>query len=546
MLWKRRSGILALVLLTLVLAVNLVVRIRLLDAPLERDEGEHAYMAQTMLRGYAPWQLAYNMKLPGTDAAYAAFMAVLGESAVAIRLGLLLINTATVLLMLLLGRRLFGLPGGAAAGAAYCVLSFSQSVFGTMAHAPHFVVFFAVMATLVLLHPSPGVWRVFASGLLYGLAFLMKQPGIWFGVFGALYVAWLCRRGGKPLARALARLAVFGAGVLLPYALLCLALWRAGVFARFWFWTVTLARAYAGQLPVADRITYFARGFPGIVGPNLFLWLLAGCGVLAASRNPPFRRAGRCTAALLAFSFLGVCTGNVFYPHYFILMLPAVALACGGLVASGFQPLGPRREELRSRESASPPSAGPSRWLNALPLGCIALACLCSVYAQRDYLFRMSPDEFSRATYGLNPFPEAVEVGSYIRTHSEPGARIAVLGSEAEIYFYAHRQAATGYLFTYGLMERHQYAAPSQDDMIREIEAARPAYIVFVGVPTSWLVQPGSTQTVFQWASGYVRQYEVVGIIDILSGRPAIYKWGFEAAAYRPVSPARMVVYRRK
>lgn len=38
-------------------------------APLERDEGEYAYAGQLMLQGIPPYQLAYNMKLPGTYAA---------------------------------------------------------------------------------------------------------------------------------------------------------------------------------------------------------------------------------------------------------------------------------------------------------------------------------------------------------------------------------------------------------------------------------------------------------------------------------------------
>jgi hypothetical protein len=47
------------------------VRFRLRKIPLERDEGEYAYAGQLMLQGVPPYKLAYNMKLPGTYAAYA-------------------------------------------------------------------------------------------------------------------------------------------------------------------------------------------------------------------------------------------------------------------------------------------------------------------------------------------------------------------------------------------------------------------------------------------------------------------------------------------
>lgn len=47
-------------------AISLIVRSRMLNAPLERDEGEDGYIAQLLLAGHAPWQLAYNQKLPGS------------------------------------------------------------------------------------------------------------------------------------------------------------------------------------------------------------------------------------------------------------------------------------------------------------------------------------------------------------------------------------------------------------------------------------------------------------------------------------------------
>jgi hypothetical protein len=50
----------------------------------------------------------------------------------------------------------------------------------------------------------------------------------------------------------------------------------------------------------------------------------------------------------------------------------------------------------------------------------------------------------SRAIYGGNPFIEAGEVGDYLRTHTQPNERIAVIGSEPEIYFYAQRQVSDG------------------------------------------------------------------------------------------------------
>jgi len=128
------------VLAATVLGLTIAIRIRLLGIPLERDEGEYAYAGQLMLQGIAPYKLAYNMKFPGTYAAYAVIMSIFGQTITGIHLGLLFANAAAVALVFLLGRRLLNLTAGIAAAATYAVLTVSPSVLGFAAHATHFMV----------------------------------------------------------------------------------------------------------------------------------------------------------------------------------------------------------------------------------------------------------------------------------------------------------------------------------------------------------------------------------------------------------------------
>src|SRR5438034_6726644 len=110
------------VLAVIVFGLVLTIRIRLLGIPLERDEGEYAYAGQLMLQGIPPYKLAYNMKLPGTYAAYAAIMSIFGQTILGIHLGLLVVNVATIVLVFLLGRRLVNSVVGLTAGMSYAVL----------------------------------------------------------------------------------------------------------------------------------------------------------------------------------------------------------------------------------------------------------------------------------------------------------------------------------------------------------------------------------------------------------------------------------------
>jgi hypothetical protein len=122
----------------------------------------------------------------------------------------------------------------------------------------------------------------------------------------------------------------------------------------------------------------------------------------------------------------------------------------------------------------------------------------------------------SRIIYPESPFPESVRVAQYIREHSAPTDTIAVLGSEPQIYFYSRRHSATGYLYTYALMEPQKYAHQMQREMIREIEFARPKYLIFVGMADSWLKRSESEGLIFTWAHDYIPQnYLVTGLVDL-------------------------------
>ncbi|HEY6303045.1 MAG TPA: glycosyltransferase family 39 protein [Terriglobales bacterium] len=178
-----------------------------------------------------------------------------GQTARGIHLGLLLINAISVILLYVVAARLFGAVAGTLAGASYALLSTQQYVYGFAAHGTHFVVLIA-LAGLVLLERAEetrSTASFFWSGLAFGVAFLMKQPGIFLGVFAFFYLAVQCWPKNKREWTAWANnIGAFLLGGALTFALACALLYRVGVFHNFWFWTFSYASQYATivSLPV--------------------------------------------------------------------------------------------------------------------------------------------------------------------------------------------------------------------------------------------------------------------------------------------------------
>lgn len=228
------------------------------------------------------------------------------------------------------------------------------------------------------------------------------------------------------------------------------------------------------------------------------------------------------------FSFLAVCPGLYFREHYFVFILPAVALLIG-IGISSFKKL-----ILRLRTK-----------FQFIPTLLFLVAFFIGVVHYGTFFFKLTPFQVCRALYGDNPFPESIAIAEYIKTHSKEGVTIAVLGSEPQIYFYSKRHSATGHIYVYGLMEDQKYALRMQKEMAEEIEKMEPKYLIFVNIPASWVVDVRSEKYIFNWFEEYSKtKFTLVGVVDILSNDRTEYRWDDEALDYFPRSPYFLCIYR--
>jgi hypothetical protein len=522
-------------LLLLVLILNFAIRWRLREMPLERDEGEYAYAGQLLLQGIPPYQLAWNMKFPGVYFGYAGLMAAFGQTPTGIHAGVILVTSLSIVLVFLIGRKWMGDAGGLMAAAFFTLLSSLPAAYGMAGHATHFVVLFACAGAWCLLVADETQSRkwTFLSGTAFGVAILMKQPAVTFFASGGLWLLWQ----NLSAKRDLPRMGIFVAGTALPLALMAVALAGSGVWQRFDFWTIEYARQYVSILPARAVPIQFVKGFSPLIESGVWVWLMGATALALIFFRSPQRGAAIGGAALFLAGLAAVFPGYYFRGHYFLMAMPGLALLNAALLLA-------LAEKLKHFPQV--------RILTVLPTFLFVAVMGDMVVRNAAIWFHLAPNDASRKLYGYNPFPESAEIARYLAGHTTPAETIAVLGSEPQIFFLAHRRSASGYIYVYPLTEPQPLARTMADEFTQEIENARPKYVVYVNELSSWrsTVIPGETSQILdhlnQWWNGYSENYQLAGSVDIHEDRPSEFFWDDQLSSRTNTQPADISIFCRK
>ena len=294
-----------------------------LDAPnLSFDEAQYWAWAQTI-------QLGYYSKPPMVAWAIAATTALFGEGEGAVKLGSAIAHTGTAILLLCLGRALYGRGIGAWSAAGWITMP-AVSLSALMITTDPFLLFFWAAALLALVEApragmAPNRWWV-ALGVAFGLGLLSKYAMAFFLASLVLWMAW--DREARRLLKA-------------P------GLWLAGglglaIYAPNFIWNATngfVSYAHTkdnanlkGGLFNPDKLAEFVGGQFGVFGPVLMVALVAG--VVAAFRKDADKRLrflAAFTLPVLAVmtveSFLSRANANWTAPAFVAGMVLATAWA---------------------------------------------------------------------------------------------------------------------------------------------------------------------------------------------------------------------------
>jgi hypothetical protein len=472
------AGFCCAAILALAAVAFVVLRAPFVSVPLERDEGEYAYIAQRLLAGDVPYRDAFDQKPPGVFLAYAGAFAVLGESVESVHLFMYAWTAATAVALFGCVRLLAGALAAAFAVLVFAVASADPRLTANAANTEIFMLLPMVASlycALRALEADSGVWWWVLCGALAVAACWFKQVA----AANALYVAALPAADGllrRPRA-APAQVARATAGVALGAALLAapglLGFAVAGAWDPFVDSVILHNLRYSQGNTLAEGARLL-RHWLAWQAPALgVFWALAAVGLVVPKLAG--RRAWALLTGFCVTSAAGVCVGLHFRPHYFIQALPALAALCGVV-------LGAAGTWILARHRTAVAALG----LSALA----ALAIAPPILANASIRGAGTPAAISRAIYGINPFPESLEIGKYIRRTSGPEDRVYVIGSEPQILFYARRPSATRYIFFYPLTGDYPDVLERQRAAVAEVEAARPLYVVWCNFETSLFEAP--------------------------------------------------------
>lgn len=533
---ERRNELdwLSVALLAMSLAMVIVVRLRYLDVPLERDEGEYAYVAQLMLRGEPLYTTAHTMKYPGTALVYAASFLLFGETVSAVHLALLPFHLASALLLFLLVARSQGGSLAALTTSLFLLWSMMPETRGLWSHATNFALTFGLAAWLLLVASCDEERRrraalMISVGVLFGLAVLMKQQAVFFALPAAVYCLGR-RRAIGPWVR---DLVCIGLGAAIPLGLLFAFLDQQGAFAEFWFWTVTYARDYAagnraGLTPLMHAST--ALRLFGLASFLLDALLLIG--LVSLAWDGASRRDLRLWLCLLAGGVLAAIPGLRFTPHYFVLLLPAAAY----FAAQGIASLA-RFVQAKS----------PLRISIALA-GCVVVALLTAGHYHA--WFQWDNNQLVWNTYRGHAFMHSRIVAEHLHDIAQPGETLAVIGSEPQIYFGSALPSATSYIYVYPFSEQHRHASRMEAEMKQQIETAEPTYCVIANSVPSWGVsmdQLYEPDQILDWWYQYAKdRYERIGLVSVLPSGDAAIAWDRDSKNAKVGSAVWFELWRRQ
>lgn len=417
--------------------VTLLIRFPFFNVPMISDEGGYAYVAYFWGKNFQPYVDIPFDRLQGIFIIYKLIFILIGESIFAIRFAASLYTAATAWIIFIFSKHLFSsIAAGLVSAMTFIVFVTAPGIEGFTANGELFAILPLTWAAFL-------TWKQnwFWAGVLSGIALTIKPIGISGYILAFL---WLF---SDRKSRDFIRLSL--GFVIAP--LLCvlhgyLIDWQA---FRYSFIENRLVSASPITFSLEDQFASLSTSVVQVLPVILPLMTIT----LIVLINRP-KKEQLFFLSWFVSSIIGMSIGGNWFQHYFVQLIPLLTITCGRIL------LFKNHQFVKAYYSL------------------LIFSSIFFLFSEIPYWF-YEPKKISKNLYGRMAYLYSEQAGEYVRQNTEPDEKIFVAFSEAQIYFYAKRQASIPVFYHLQLISyRYWY-----DAIVEQISAGIPSMVVYCRPP---------------------------------------------------------------
>ncbi len=513
------------------------IRSKFLNIPFERDEGIYCYMGELLREGKVPYKDFYEMKFPGIFYLYSIVINFFGETVKGVHTGFMWINILSIMFVYFASKKMFSPIAGIISATTMAFVSLTPNLSGFTVQSEHGVALFIGLGLLFYAYArSKKHFLLYLfTGMSMAMAVMIKTTGVFMAVWGGVIIAleFLFEKD-KKYKEFLKNIFAYSLGGIAIVCIFFLIIKMKGSFDEMLYWTFEYSKQYSQLMTFDEGIKYFGYTRDAILQNHKLFWYHSILAIpLCLFPSIPYKlKAFGIT--LLACSFLTIVPGYFFYGHYWIQIVPGLAVVAG-LTYHCIITIFENKFKLSKFG------------IKYIYLSIFVFFVFYHIKTLKSYYFHPNYELILRQVYGNNPFPEAMKIGDFINANSKPEDNIVLIGSEPQIYFYTKKKSPSRHAYFTALVTNVPMHKDWQREFVRDTEKAKPKYLIYFDHPISLMVQPNVDHFVFEWANKYVNEhYKLIGMIDMIDGQYSKYVWRDELVNYKPEPNYNIYIYEWK
>ena len=450
--------------------VTLVVfRLHAFDLPLETDECNYAYIGARLLAGDSLYVDVWDHQPFGVFALFAGAIAVFGDEPHVFRWLATAFSLGSLLLVFKILRRSSGDVAAVAGATLFAIVSSDPGSAGEGCNREIFMCTFVLAGWYLAMRARGGSSAALVgAGLALAVGSTLKTIVAVHWLLLAVWIAvcvWRESAGSRRWSVLVRSLGLFALGPVV--------VWGAvfGYFAvtdRFEPFVDAVFRFNLGYSGASEPFfARFARFFAPIRHPFIFesalpLWVAGAVATGVLAWLARHTETAALVLALVVASFVAICLPGRFWPHYYYLLIPVLAIAVPMAISHGVRVVAGDGRRRRISEG--------------LLLGIVGGAVLMT---QSTHYLSQPPFGITVKRYNSRDFWGRGQ-GENVRSVTDPGDSIFVFGNDASIYYYSKRRCASRYTMITGLAGGMSGAAQRRKNLLDDLQRDPPRLILVV------------------------------------------------------------------